>query len=221
MNRNNFIKSFKSSHTLIKLTSNAFSKDGDLLDTKTQINMMKINPSTFGYGIIYVNDSLKFADINTQYIFFSKKDIEHINEHIDDLEIISVLNDIQNKIVLANDYYDSYSNTVHKNIIVDNRDCIYLLSLRKEDNNGFIITEISTLFNVGNIKSFDINQYLVKILEFNIEGVNYNNLIYKNKKSNAFLSRFPNSSRGVNKFIATKIIAHKSNIFSKDDIAKK
>lgn len=208
------------SNAFARMIKNAYKPDGRLLDLKNQIKKMYAAPSTFGYGVINVNNSLYFADINSKIIYFTKKDLSHIKEHIPMTKIIELLNDLDKEIVLGLDYYDKKTKSERKCFILDNHDYIYLLSLRNAGINEYKITELTSLFYKGFIDTFDMEHYLKSILSFRLDtNSEYKNYIYKNKKSNGFLSRFLDSCKGVNNIsITNQIIAYSKTKLSCENI---
>lgn len=220
MNKNKFYmdttnKYFKS------ITKNAFDSDGNVLDIKTQIFNMKNNPSNFGYGVIDFKDSIIFANINSDKIIFLNSDIRHINrKHFSDDDISRILTDVNQKIIFANDYWDSRNKQQRKGIVIDDEGDLILLSLKQEENTNIHINELATLYRKGTYEAFNICDYFYKVLYYSPKNnKEIKNRIYKNEKSNSSLSRFVFNQLGsVNNSIAELIITHELNVISRDDI---
>ena len=213
-NMNTKTKAFK------KMIKNAYDDNGKLLSIENQIFKMLNKPSSYWYGAVDIGESMNFCNVNSDIILFTKKDLMHIYKHITYREFIEILENIKENILLGNDYYDINSNTIRKNFIIENRNNLYILSLRQENNYKILVNELTTIFCEGDIDCFDTNKYISNVLYFAPENnSDYCNYIYKNKKSNSYLIRFLESTEGVGKStIANFILTYKNNIISRKDI---
>ena len=177
----------------------AFDSSGKVLSIKQQISTMKHDPSSFGLGAIKVDNSLNFCGIFSDYIFFTYSDwIKHVNKHLSDKIASSVLTNIKNKIVLGIDYYDKIGHKIKKTLLIDNRGDVYILGLKKGNIDNIEIDELSTLYGKEKNSKKEIKEYINKMI-FNKDNIKY--YIYKNKKSNDFLTRFGISVASVDKII--------------------
>lgn len=177
------INNKKHSLVLERMTRNAYGKNGKLLKIQTQISRMKKKPISFDHGVVNIGESLKFIGIKTNMLLFSKRDIVHINKHLNDKEIDYVLSRIISNTVLGFDYIDKNNWIMKKNVIVYIDNKLYLVAIAKNKNRDIVVNEIKTIFLKGKKGDFDLDKYLLKVKE-------NSNKIYKNKKSNDFLSSF-------------------------------
>ena len=144
---------------ILGLAKKSLDSNNKLISIDKQIKMMKKDPSSFGYGVIDVDNSLEFANIKSQYIYFSHKDIIHINykHNIDDLELSYVLSRIKDKVVLCMDYVDLYDPlSKKKSFILDFNQKIYILRISKNKLGNIFIDELSTLYYGKNIKNSEL-----------------------------------------------------------------
>lgn len=177
----------------------AFDDSNKILSIKKQVSKMKQDPSSFGLGVIKVDKSLNFCGIFSNYIYFTYSDwIKHVNKHLSDEIATAILTDIKNKIVLAVDYYDKIGHKIKKTLLIDNQGDVYILGLKKGNIDDVEIDELSTLYGKSKNTKKDINEYINKMI-FNKYNLKYK--IYKNKKSNEFLTRFGISVASVDKII--------------------
>ena len=80
---------------ILGLAKKSLDSNNKLISIDKQIKMMKKDPSSYGYGVIDVDNSLEFANIKSQYIYFSHKDIIHINYNFSEYYTKNVILQIQ------------------------------------------------------------------------------------------------------------------------------
>lgn len=183
------------SKTFKRITYRAYDKKGNLIPVKTQVSLMKSDPSSFGYGVVDVGNELEFINIKSNYLLFSYHNwIKDVNKHLSDKDACKVLSHIKNNVVLGLDYNDIRNNKCQKCLLVEYNEKIYLLGLNTNQVDRIQIVKISTLYNKDDY--FHLKDYLYKT-------VAKKRRIYKNKKSNDFLRRFPLTREGVFKTTTT------------------
>ena len=171
-----------------KISPRAFNEDGTIKSVRQQISEMNKDASSFGMAVVPVGKGLDFANVITDDLFFSKKDLKHIREHIsDDNDIARILSDIKDTAVLGMDYVDvNNEDLIKKAIILDRDDGLYRMGLtQNEKRDGIIIEELTTLLRDD------------EFLKYFNEALNAGRTIYTNEKSSDFLSRFSVSLGGV------------------------
>ncbi|MCR5449905.1 MAG: hypothetical protein K6F23_11005, partial [Solobacterium sp.] len=145
-----------------KIARNAFTKNREFVPISEQITGMKSNPQTFGFAYVPTANTLEFAHMDGD-LFFSKTDLEHMENHLPDDEIIRLLDNLPDFVVLASDYRDVRNPNASANVnrktlyLLDNNKNIYFLSARKNSNRTFTIDEISSLY-----QKRDVAEYIKK-----------------------------------------------------------